>query len=189
STAEISLESVRSPEGVSVDPKRIAWLGIFVQPLFLRDGMELKFTQDKRLRLSNLRLSAEPATLQKQPYGDALFGDTAPSLQSEREDVERALEDLQNTIAQAKAQGIETAYAEIYPFLAGIAFHKRLVAFWQDRTEEQRRVLNFLLEAARTAHSTLKAGFASGRSLPLPPLTDYNKLTIEDRYFRLRDRL
>ncbi|MGI8960279.1 MAG: beta-galactosidase trimerization domain-containing protein, partial [Bryobacteraceae bacterium] len=93
-----------------------------------------------------------------------------------------------NTIAEAKRRALETAYAEIYPFLARIAFHKRLVAFWQDRSEEQRRALKFLLEGAQTADATLKAEFGSGRSLPLPPPPDYGRLTIRDGYFRLRDQ-
>jgi hypothetical protein len=189
STVEISLEGMQSPEGVSIDPKRISWLGIFVQPLFLRDGMELKFTQDQTLQFSNPRLSAAPARLQKQPYGDLLFNDTEPGLLSEREEVERALEGLQNTIAQAKGRGIETAYAEIYPFLAGFAFRKRLVAFWQDRSEEQRHVLDFLLQATHRADSTLKAALADkSRSPSVPPVPDYGRLAINHGYFRLGDQ-
>jgi hypothetical protein len=102
STVEISLDNMRSREGVAVDPKRIAWLGIFVQPLFLRDGMELKFAKYTILDLSNPRLSPDPARLQKQPYGDLLFAETEPSLRSKREEVERAIANLQNTIAEAK---------------------------------------------------------------------------------------
>jgi hypothetical protein len=188
STVEISIEGMRSPTGVAVDPKHIVWLGIFVQPLFVRDGMELKFTKYTTLDFSNPRLSPEPARMQKQPYGDLLFKETQPNLRSQREGVERAMASLQNTIAEAKRRAIDTAYAEIYPFLAGIAFQKRLVAFWQDRSEEQRKVLTFLLEAAQTADSTLKAAIGSGRSLPVPPVPDYKRLTIGDRYFRLRDQ-
>ena len=80
----------------------------------------------------------------------SLFKDTQPGLRAERQKVEQALARLENTIGQAKARGIETAYAEIYPFVAGIAFHSRLVAFWQDRAEEQRQALDFLLEATQT---------------------------------------
>jgi hypothetical protein len=187
STVEISLEHMRSREGVALDAKQIRWLGIFVQPLFLRDGMELKFAKYTNLDLSNPRLSPEPARLQQQPYGDLLFAETEPSLRSKREEVERALAQLQNTIAEAKRRAIDTNYAEIYPFLARIAFEKRLVAFWQDRLEEQRRALNFLLKAAQTADATLKDEIGSGRSLPVPPVPDYNRLTIRDGYFRLRD--
>jgi beta-galactosidase len=187
-TVEISLESMRSPSGVAVDPKHVSRLGIFVQPLFIRDGMELKFAKYTPLDLSNPRLSPEPARLQKQPYGDLLFKETQPNLQSQREAVERAMASLQNTIAEAQGRAIDTNYAEIYPFLARIAFEKRLVAFWQDRSEEQRRALSFLLEAAQTADATLKDEIGSGRSLPLPPVLDYNRVTIRDRYFRVRDR-
>ncbi|MGI8962723.1 MAG: hypothetical protein ACR2IV_23785, partial [Bryobacteraceae bacterium] len=100
STVEISLESMQSPEGVAVDPKQIRWLGIFVQPLFIRDGMELKFEKDTTLDLSNPRLSPQPARLQKQPYDDLLFKETEPALRSQREAVERALASLENTIAE-----------------------------------------------------------------------------------------
>src|SRR5690242_21274070 len=134
---------MRSPSGVGIDARQIRWLGIFVQPLFVRDGMELKFAKYTQLDLSHPRLNPELAKLQKQPYGDLLFKETQPSLQSEREKVGRALASLESTIAQAKGRGVETAYAEIYPFVAGIAFHSRLVAFWQDRAEEQRHVLDF----------------------------------------------
>jgi hypothetical protein len=51
---------MHSPDALGIDRTRISWLGIFVQPLFLRDGMELKFRQDKTLQLSILRLSAGP---------------------------------------------------------------------------------------------------------------------------------
>ncbi|MFL6354528.1 MAG: beta-galactosidase [Bryobacteraceae bacterium] len=187
STVEISLEGMRSPTGGAVDPKQIRWLGIFVQPLFIRDGMELKFEKYTRLDLSNPRLSSESARLQRQPYGDLLFKETEPSLRSKRQEVERAIANLENTILEAKRRGIEAAYAEIYPFLARIAFQQRLVAFWQDRSEEQRRALNFLLEAAQTAEATLKHAIGSGRSLPVPPVLDYKRLTIRDGYFRFRD--
>src|SRR6478609_5220797 len=50
---EISLENMQSPEGHTIDAKQIAWLGIFVQPLFLRDGMDLKFSEDKKLEFSH----------------------------------------------------------------------------------------------------------------------------------------
>jgi Beta-galactosidase/Beta-galactosidase trimerisation domain len=188
STVEISLEGMRSPVGGALNPKRIAWLGIFFQPLFLRDGMELKFARYTTVDLSKPLLSPEPARLQKQPYGDLLFREMQPNLRSQREELEQALATLQNTIAEAKRRAIETAYAEIYPFLAGIAFQKRLVAFWQDRSQEQRKALTFLLGAAQTADSTLKAAIGSGKSLPVPPVPDYKRLTIRDRYFRLRDQ-
>jgi Beta-galactosidase/Beta-galactosidase trimerisation domain len=188
-TVEISLENMQSPEARAIDRKQIAWLGIFVQPLFLRDGMDLKFAKYTNLDLSNPRLSPEPARLQKQPYADLLFAETEPSLRSQREQVEQALARLQNTIAEAKSRGIETAYAEIYPFLAELALHKRLVAFWQDRSQEQRRALNFLLEASQSADSTLKAALDGKLSSPsVPPILDYGKLTIRDRYFRLDDQ-
>ena len=187
-TVEISLENMQSPEGHTIDSKQIAWLGIFVQPLFLRDGMDLKFSEDKKLEFSNPRLSAEPARPQKQPYADLLFQRTEPNLESRRVQVEQALASLESTIAQAKAKELETAYAEIYPFVAQIAFHSRLVAFWQDRTEEQRRVLEFLLENTQRADSRLKAALAgSAPQRSAPPVPAYSKLASNNGYFRVGD--
>jgi beta-galactosidase len=185
-TVEISLEQMKSREERPVDPHRIAYLGIFFQPLFLRDGMHLEFPVDKTFRLSNPRLSASPAKLQKQPYGDLLFQETVPDLKALRSEVEQAVALLAQHIEQAKARNIETAYAEIYPFLAGIAFQSRLVAFWQDRGREQRSTLDFLLAGARQADRELQAALA-GRTpnRPVPPLPDYAKLAARNGYFRL----
>jgi hypothetical protein len=78
SSVQISLETMQSREERAVDPSRIAYVGIFFQPLFLRDGMDLKFTADRTFRLSHPRLSRSQATLQKQPYGDLLSGRPIP---------------------------------------------------------------------------------------------------------------
>src|SRR5439155_2838708 len=131
--------------------------GIFFQPLFLRDGQDLKFTEDMAFALSNPRLSVYPAVQQKQPYGDLLFRETDRSLKARRSEAEQSLNELDKTISEAKAKGVETAYAEIYPFLAQIAFHSRLVAFWQNRSEEQRSALNFLIEGSRKSTAELRA--------------------------------
>jgi len=188
STVEISLEKMQSPEEHPVDPARIVYAGIFFQPLFLRDGMELKFTEDRTFRLSNPRLSASPAKLQKQPYGDLLFSETDPALSGLRHEVELAIVDLGKSIEQAKSRGIETGYAEIYPFLAGIAFKSRLVAFWLDRAREQRRALEFLLEGAQRARTSLQQSLDGKASTPLvPPVPDYAALAVRDGYFRLGD--
>lgn len=186
STVEISLEKMQSPEQHPVDARRIAWLGVFFQPLFLRDGLELMFAQDKTLLISNPRLSSDPAKLQKQPYGDLLFRETEPQLRTLRAETEEALADLSGEIERAKARGLETAYAEIYPFLAQVAFRKRLVAFWQDRAAEQRKALSLLLEGAREARWELTA-VAQGKAAArvVPPLPDFGKLELRDGYFRL----
>ncbi len=185
STVEISLEKMQSPEQRSVDARRIAWLGVFFQPLFLRDGLELMFTQDTTLLISNPRLSRDPAKPQKQPYGDPLFRETEPGLRALRAETEKALAELGGEIERAKARGQETAYAEIYPYLAEVAFRSRLVAFWQDRDAEQHKALSFLLEGVREARLELMAvaqGKAKARVvLPLP---DFDKLEIRDGYFR-----
>jgi Beta-galactosidase len=185
STVEISLEKMQSPDEKPVDPRRVSYLGIFFQPLFLRDGMDLKFTEDKSFVLSNPRLSAVSATLQKQPYGDLLFRETDAGLSGRRQEAEQALRELEKRIEEAKVKGVETAYAEIYPFLAGLAFRSRLVAFWQDRTEEQRRALAFLIQGARNAENELRSaidGKAPRRSVP--PVPEYAALTAKDGYFR-----
>ena len=185
STVEISLEKMHSPRQHPIDARRIAWLGVFFQPLFLRDGLELMFPQDRALLISNPRLSSEPARLQKQPYGDLLFRETEPGLRALRAETEKAVADLGAEIERAKARHLETAYAEIYPYLAQVAFQKRLVAFWQDRSAEQRTVLNLLLEGARDQQRALVAaqqGPAAARAVP--PLPDYGKLEIRDGYFR-----
>jgi hypothetical protein len=188
STVEISLEKMQSPEEHPVDPGRIAYVGIFFQPLFLRDGMELKFTGDRIFRLSNPRLSLSAARQQKQPYGDLLFSQTDPALSGLRREVELAIADLGKSIEQAGSRGIETAYAEIYPFLSGIAFNSRLVAFWQNRTEEQRQVLEFLLEGAKQAGKDLQEALNGRASIALvPKVPDYASLVIRDGYFRLGD--
>jgi beta-galactosidase len=184
STVEISLVKMRSPEDRPVDPRRIAYLGVFFQPLFLRDGMELKFRADATFVLSNLRLSERSAAEQKQPYGDLLF----PPGAARPADLERALDDLRKTIEQAKARGIETRYAEIYPFLATLAFQSRLVAFWQDRGQEQRRALDFLLAGSRQANRELLEALESNdRRRRVPPIPEYGRLSIRDGYFRLGD--
>ena len=46
-TVEISLEHMQSPEGRTIDPKQVSWLGIFVQPLFLRDGMDAEISKTR----------------------------------------------------------------------------------------------------------------------------------------------
>ena len=186
STVEISLEKMQSPQQHPVDARRIAWLGVFFQPLFLRDGLDLRFARDRTLVVSDMRLSVEPAKPQKQPYADLLFRETEPVVRTLRTETEKALAELGPEIDRAKARGQETAYAEIYPYLAQVAFRSRLVAFWQDRAAEQRKALRFLLEGARDAKRELTAvaqGKAAARMVP--PLPDYGKLEIRDGYFRL----
>jgi beta-galactosidase len=187
-TVEIGLEEMKSAEEHPVDPAKIAYAGIFLQPLFLRDGMDLRLTQDRTLRLSGLQFSASPATRQKQPYGDLLFRETDPSLAARRQEVEQALAQLQAAIGEAKGRGLETGYAEIYPFLAQIAFHSRLVPFWQDRVREQGLALETLIhglqEALRQLRGTI-AGTVPARTVPAVP--DYGSLAIRDGYFRLKD--
>ena len=186
STVEISLEKMQSPQLHPVDARRIAWLGVFFQPLFLRDGLELMFKQDQTLLISNPRLSADPAQPQKQPYADLLFRDTEPEVRALRAETGKALAELSAEIERAKARGVETAYAEIYPYLARVAFEKRLVAFWQNRAAEQRKALGLLLEGARDARRDLIATEqAQAAARPVPPLPDYSKLEIRDGYFRL----
>jgi len=185
STVEISLEKMLSPQQHPVDARRIAWLGVYFQPLFLRDGLELMFTQDKTLLISNPRLSPDVAKPQKQPYGDLLFRETEPGLRALRAETEKAVAELGGEIERAKARGQETAYAEIYPFLEQVTFRSRLVAFWQDRAAEQRKALDLLLEGSREAKRELTAvalGKAAARVVP--PLPDYSKLEIRDGYYR-----
>jgi beta-galactosidase len=186
STVEISLEEMQSPQRHPVDARRMAWLGVFFQPLCLRDGLDLRFAQDRTLVVSNMRLSVEPAKLQKQPYADLLFRETEPRSRALRTETEKALAELGADIERAKARRQETAYAEIYPYLAQVAFHSRLVAFWQDRVAEQRKALSLLLEGAREAKREL-AAVAQGKAAArmVPPLPDYGKLEIRDGYYRL----
>ncbi|HUJ19985.1 MAG TPA: beta-galactosidase, partial [Bryobacteraceae bacterium] len=185
-TVAISLEKMKSREERPVDAGRIVYLGVFFQPLFLRDGMDLKFSEDQTFALSNARLSAAPAMVQRQPYGDVLFKETNPELKGLRAEADQAVEGLRKRIEQAKARNIETAYAEIYPFLAGIAFRSRLAAFWQDRKEEQRSVLNFLLSGATQAdHELREALDGRGARRTVPAVPGYGKLTAQDGYFRL----
>ena len=187
-TVEISLEDMRSPDEQLIDAKRIAYLGIFFNPLFLRDGQELKFSEDKAFRLSNLRLETVSARLQKQPYAEPLFGETSPTLAARRKLVEQAVAELRKTIQEAQARGIDTAYAEIYPFLADVAFQKRLVAFWQNRTQQQRETLDFLLRESRRATLELREVLDGKRqALVAPPVPGYSELRIRDGYFRLGD--
>ncbi|HVN81135.1 MAG TPA: beta-galactosidase [Terriglobia bacterium] len=187
-TVEISLEAMRSPTEQPIDPHRIAYLGIAFQPLFLRDGLDLKFTDDKTFRLSQLRLSKVSAKLQKQPYGDLLFRESDPNLAALRKKVEVELDVLRGKIEQAKAHGIETAYAEIFPFLSQIAFNSRLVAFWQNRAEEQRKVLDFLLEGTSKAAQELQDVIDDKAPQRIvPPIPDYGRLAIRGSYFRLGD--
>jgi beta-galactosidase len=187
-TVEISLEAMRSPEERAIDPARIAYVGIFLEPLFLRDGMDLKFLEDRTLRFSSPQLSPSAARLQRQPYGDLLFRETEPNLAGRRKQAEQALDALQTTIDQAKARGLETAYAEIYPFLAQIAFRSRLVPFWQNRLTEQSLALETLLEGAEEATKQLREALAgAGSPLAVPPVPDYSKLVMRDGYFRLQD--
>ncbi|HXH50722.1 MAG TPA: beta-galactosidase [Terriglobia bacterium] len=184
-SVEISLENMRSPEDQAVSPAHIAYLGIFFSPLFLRDGMVLRFTQDKTFKLASLRLATDQARAQKQPYGDLLFKTTAPQLAGERKQVEEAIQQLNELIQQAHTKKIDTAYQEIYPFIANLAFHTRLVAFWQDRTQEQRKALDFLLAETRHAITDLQEELAGKRqALLAPSVPPYSKLTIRDRYFR-----
>ena len=75
-----------------------------------------------------------------------------------------------------------------YPFLAQIAFRSRLVAFWQDRTEEQRRALDFLIDGSRKSTAELRAaieGKAPARTVP--PVPEYSRLAARDGYFRLNN--
>jgi len=186
STVEINLEKMQSPEEHPIDPARITYVGVFFRPLFLRDGMELKFTVDRTFRLSNPRLSPAPALEQKQPYGDLLFSETDPALSILRGEVETAIVDLGHIIERAKGRGIETSYAEIYPFLSRIAFNSRLAAFWQDRAREQRKALEFLLAGAKQAGKDLQGTLDGKASQPLvPSVPDYARLSIRDGYFRL----
>jgi beta-galactosidase GanA len=184
-TVQISLENMRSPEDQAVRPAHIAYLGIFFSPLFLRDGMVLRFKQDKVFKLANLRLATEQAKAQRQPYGDLLFKNTVPQLEGERKQVEQAIQQLNGLIQQASGRKIDTAYQEIYPFIANLAFHTRLVAFWQDRAHEQRKALDFLLDGTHHAITDLQEELAGKRqALSAPSVPPYSKLTIRDRYFR-----
>ncbi len=184
-TVQISLENMRSPEDQAVNPAHIAYLGISFSPLFLRDGMVLKFNQDKVFKLANLRLATDQARVQKQPYGDLLFKTTVPQLDGKRKQVEQSIQQLNGLIQQARGRKIDTAYQEIYPFVANLAFHTRLVAFWQDRALEQRQALDFLLAGTRHAITDLQEELAGKRqALSAPPVPPYSKLTIRDRYFR-----
>src|SRR5690348_7455434 len=101
-TVEISLENMRSPDDQSVSPAHIAYLGISFSPLFLRDGMDLRFKDDKTFGLANLRLAADPARAQKQPYGDLLFKTTVPQLAAERKQIEDAIQQLNGLVQQAR---------------------------------------------------------------------------------------
>ncbi len=187
-TVEISLESMQSPEERAVDPKHVAYLGIFFAPLFLRDGMDLRFREDKTFQLSNLHLDAAAAKLQKQPYAEPLFAETAPGLAGLRREVEVSVSDLRGLIHEAQARGIDTAYAEIPSFLADIAFRKRLVAFWQDRVEQQREALESLQrESCRAARELREVLAGTRQPLVAPPLPKYSDLEIRDGYFRLGD--
>jgi hypothetical protein len=185
-TVEISLENMRSPDEQPVDPKRIAYLGIFFNPLFLRDGQDLKFSQDKAFRLSNLRLETVSARLQKQPYAEPLFKEAIPALAAQKKQAEQAIAELRGLIQQAQARGIDTAYAGIYSFLADVAFQKRLVAFWQNRTQMQRETLDSLLRESRRATVELREVLDGKRqALVAPPVPAYSELQIRNGYFRL----
>jgi hypothetical protein len=60
------------------------------------------------------------------------------------------------------------------------------VAFWQDRTREQRHALEFLLEGTREAERELREALDGNVSLrSVPSIPDYSKLAIRDGYFRL----
>ncbi|MGD0921839.1 MAG: beta-galactosidase [Terriglobia bacterium] len=185
-TVELSLEDMRSPDDQLVDAKRIAYLGVFFNPLFLRDGQDLKFSEDKAFRLSDLRLETASARLQKQPYAGPLFGEMSPTLAARRKLVERAITELRKTIQEAQARGIDTAYAEIYPFLADVTFQKRLVAFWQNRTHTQRETLDFLLRESRGATAELREVLDGKRqAIGAPPVPAYSELQVRNGYFRL----
>ena len=185
-TVEISLETMQSPEEKTIDSKRVAYLGIFFAPLFLRDGMDLKFLEDETFQLTNLRLDTASAKLQKQPYAEPLFAETTSELVGLRREVEDSVAGLRSLIQEARGRNIDTAYEEIPPFLAEIAFHKRLVAFWQDRAEQQRETLEFLLDESRQASSRLREVLEGGRKpLVPPPLPAYSQLSPRDGYFRL----
>ncbi len=186
STVEISLESMQSPDEQQVDPKRVTYLGIFLAPLFLRDGMDLKFPKDRTFELSHLRLEAAPAKLQKQPYAEPLFAETSPQLTELRRKVEGSIAELRGLIQQGRDRGIDTSYEEIPPFLANVAFNQRLVAFWQDRSAEQRAALEYLLLESRRASSELRE-VLDGKRKPLvaPPLPAFHELSPRDGYFRL----
>lgn len=184
-TVQISIDKMRSADDQAVSAKHVAYLGIFFSPLFLRDGMVLRFMQDKGFELSNLRLAIDQARAQKQPYGDLLFKTTVPQLEGERKEVEQTIQQLNGLIQQAHERKIDTAYQEIYPFVANLAFHTRLVAFWQDRAQEQREALDFLLAGTRQAITDLQEELAGKRqALSAPSVPPYSKLTIRNRYFR-----
>src|SRR5690348_4171843 len=184
-SVEISLESMRSPEDQSVSPAHIAYLGIFFSPLFLRDGMDLRLRDDRTFRLANLRLATDPARAQKQPYGDLLFRTTVPQLSAEHKQADNAIQQLNGLIQHEREHRIDTAYQEIYPFVANLAFHTWLVAFWQDRAQEQRKALDFLLAGTRQAITDLQEELAGKRqALSAPSVPPYSRLTISDRYFR-----
>lgn len=184
-TVQVSLENMRSPDDQAVSPKNIAYLGIFFGPLFLRDGMVLRFKQDRVFKLANLRLETGDAEAQKQPYGDLLFKTTVPQLAGKRKEVEQATQQLNGLIQQAQQRKIDTAYQEIYPFVADLAFHTRLVAFWQDRAQEQRKALDFLLAGTRQATTNLQEELTGkSQALSAPAVPPYSNLTIRDRYFQ-----
>jgi len=187
-TVEISLMNMQSPDEFAIDARRVAYLGIFFAPLFLRDGMDLKFLEDKTFRLSNLRLEAASAQLQRQPYAEPLFAQMSPAMAAWRKQTEVAINELLTLIQEAQARNIETAYAEIYPFLADVAFKKRLAAFWQDRGAQQRETLTFLLTESRRAAEELKEILAGHRpQWTVPPHPAYRELQIRDGLFYLGD--
>jgi hypothetical protein len=184
-TVQISIDKMRSPDDQSVSAKHIAYLGIFFSPLFLRDGMVLRFKRDKVFKLSNLRLATDEAMAQKQPYGDLLFKTTVPQLEGERKQVDQAIQQLNGLIQQAHRRKIDTSYQDICPFVANLAFHTRLVAFWQDRAQEQRKALDFLLAGTQHSIADLQEELAGKRQpLSVPSVPPYSKLSIHDRYFR-----
>ena len=187
-TVDIDLAAMKSRDGTLINLKRIASLGLYFSPLYIRDGQVLKFRTDTTLQVSNLRLDSALARTQVQPYGDLLFKATDPSLVSKREEVETSIRDLQLLIARAQHQGIDSREAEIYPFLADMLFRRRLVSFWQDRVEMQRQALDFLLRGSAQAAAGLHAALL-GKQLAktVPPVPAFDDLSIKEGYFRQGD--
>jgi len=187
-TVDIDVATMKLRDQTTINSKRIASLGLFFSPLFIRDGQVLKFRTDKILQISNLRLDSALAKPQVQPYGDLLFKTTDPSLVDKRKDVETSIRDLQLLIGQAQRQGVDSREAEIYPFLADMLFRRRFVAFWQDRAEMQRQGLDFLLRGSAQAAADLRATLL-GKQLAktVPPVPGFSDLSIKEGYFRQGD--
>jgi len=144
---------MQSPQQHPVDARRIAWLGVFFQPLFLRDGLELMFKQDRTLLISNPRLQHDPARPQKQPYGDLLFRETEPGLRALRAEPSRPWRNSMQKLARPRRAGRRPRTRR--STRTWRRWHSiRCAAFWQDRAVEQRQALSLLLqERARRSAS------------------------------------